>query len=501
MVWLLAALSGCQHDISMDSGNRCCESVRIEFKYPDYVTKLTGQKEDVISDLNLLVFQNGELELKRWIYAEDGVLEDILIGLTKGHTYTFYALANHGREINVASWKELEDLRLEIEKASYTRPELLMSGILTDKTITGYDNISIQLIRMEAKISLKIDRSQLSENVELAVKKVSIGNSAKYINAVGPNTAKNKHDCHAEGYNLNEKECVPLNDIIQEGLSHEVQLYLPENMQGDFPEQIGEAEEKVFEEGDFLAEVCSFIQIEMEYASNKHFSTEKNLIYRFYLGDSIQNLDVERNCHYHITVIPKDSGLSGSGWRVDKTGIGTYVQQIILSEQQCKFNYKGQENLLEAEVLPAEATYKDVSWSSSNSKIATVRQDGTITAVGEGECNIICKSTDNSGIQASCKVEVKFAEPYFTIYPGSYITGKVGDSIHIWCEFFPPYAPFDLGYEELNYDKGRGIYDYTVDKDGHGVTLLLKKSGSGILYMSAGAPVNESGIVIVEVNP
>lgn len=501
MTCLLSAVTGCQYDTRPNTVETGSEQVRIEFCYPDYITKSVNQKEVIINDLNLLVFHNGELEHKRWTLVEDGVLEDIHIGLIKGHTYSFYALVNHGKEIDVTSWEELEELKLEIGNDTDGRSGLLMSGAIIGKTITGHENLSIQLIRMEAKISLRIDRSQLSDNVELRVKKVSIGNSAKYINAVGPNTVKTKYDCYAEGDILNEKESSPLNNIIHEGLSYEVDLFLPENMQGEFPEQIGEDEEKVFEEGHELAGISSFIQIEMEYTSNQHYSTEKNLIYRFYLGDSRQNLDVERNCHYHITVIPKGSGLSRSGWRVDKTGIGTYVQQIILSEQNCKFNYKGQQNLLEAEVLPSDATYKDVIWNSSNYKIASVKQDGTITAVGEGECNIICKALDNSGILASCKVEVKFAEPYFTIYPGSFVTGKVGDSVHIWCEFFPPNASFDLGYEELNYDKERGIYDYTVDKDGHGVTLTLKKAGSGILFMSAGDPVNESGIIIVEVNP
>ena len=32
-------------------------------------------------------------------------------------------------------------------------------------------------------------------------------------------------------------------------------------------------------------------------------------------------MDIERNCHYHITVTPEDDGLHGDGWRVDKTGL------------------------------------------------------------------------------------------------------------------------------------------------------------------------------------
>ena len=51
-------------------------------------------------------------------------------------------------------------------------------------------------------------------------------------------------------------------------------------------------------------------------------SKETPLIYRFYLGENLNSLDVERNCHYQITICPEDDGLKGDGWRVDKGGIG-----------------------------------------------------------------------------------------------------------------------------------------------------------------------------------
>ena len=78
---------------------------------------------------------------------------------------------------------------------------------------------------------------------------------------------------------------------------------------------------KVFPEGDPRRETCSYIELELEYRSATQYSYHKNLIYRFYLGDSRNNLDVERNCHYSIIVRPEDDGLSGDGWRVDKSGL------------------------------------------------------------------------------------------------------------------------------------------------------------------------------------
>lgn len=64
---------------------------------------------------------------------------------------------------------------------------------------------------------------------------------------------------------------------------------------------------------------------------------------------------------------------------------------------------EGDTETLTATVLPDDATDKTVSWSSSNTGVATV-QDGTITAVKEGEVVIIAKAGEKT---ASCKVSVQ----------------------------------------------------------------------------------------------
>jgi hypothetical protein len=111
-----------------------------------------------------------------------------------------------------------------------------------------------------------------------------------------------------------------LNTLGPDDLSGVVSLYMLENMQGDITEHIDDDSEKVFGEHDHRKDVCSYIEMDIEYLSHEKYS-ESPLIYRFYLGDSRTNLDVERNCHYRITVCPEDDGLNGDGWRVDKSGI------------------------------------------------------------------------------------------------------------------------------------------------------------------------------------
>lgn len=60
---------------------------------------------------------------------------------------------------------------------------------------------------------------------------------------------------------------------------------------------------------------------------------------------------------------------------------------------------------LTAAVEPANATNQNVSWSSSDVKVATV-ENGTVTAVAAGTADITVKTADG-GKEAACTVTVK----------------------------------------------------------------------------------------------
>ncbi len=61
---------------------------------------------------------------------------------------------------------------------------------------------------------------------------------------------------------------------------------------------------------------------------------------------------------------------------------------------------------LKAVVTPSNATNKAVSYSSSNTKVATVSANGTITGKAIGTATITVKAKDGSGKKATCKVKV-----------------------------------------------------------------------------------------------
>ena len=66
----------------------------------------------------------------------------------------------------------------------------------------------------------------------------------------------------------------------------------------------------------------------------------------------------------------------------------------------------GKSEKLYASIDPVTATNKNVTWSSSNTSVAKVDQDGVVTALSKGSC--VVKATSNDGGKiASCNVEVR----------------------------------------------------------------------------------------------
>ena len=64
---------------------------------------------------------------------------------------------------------------------------------------------------------------------------------------------------------------------------------------------------------------------------------------------------------------------------------------------------KGESKTLVATVTPVDATNKNVSWTSSDSNVASVDSDGKVTAIGNGNATITAKADDK---EATCSVTV-----------------------------------------------------------------------------------------------
>ncbi len=81
------------------------------------------------------------------------------------------------------------------------------------------------------------------------------------------------------------------------------------------------------------------------------------------------------------------------------------IQSIRLSDYDLTL-IRGESKVITATVLPEDASNKEITWQSSDSKVAVV-SEGIITPKGNGTATITAKSVDGSNQAASCKVEVK----------------------------------------------------------------------------------------------
>ena len=68
--------------------------------------------------------------------------------------------------------------------------------------------------------------------------------------------------------------------------------------------------------------------------------------------------------------------------------------------------YENESEKLTAVVVPADATYKDIEWSSNNEDVATVDAEGNVTALKEGTAQISA-TAQNSTIKSVCTVVVE----------------------------------------------------------------------------------------------
>lgn len=87
---------------------------------------------------------------------------------------------------------------------------------------------------------------------------------------------------------------------------------------------------------------------------------------------------------------------------VKATGISLNTDKLALTRYG-----KDVKEKLTATVTPDETTNKNVKWTSSNNKIATVDENGYVTAKGKGTVRITATTTDGSNLSATCTVTVK----------------------------------------------------------------------------------------------
>lgn len=81
------------------------------------------------------------------------------------------------------------------------------------------------------------------------------------------------------------------------------------------------------------------------------------------------------------------------------------VESISVTPSSASVNL-GSTLTLSAEVAPATAWVKKVTWTSSNTSVATVDDNGVVTPVGKGSATITATATDGTGVTGTAQVTV-----------------------------------------------------------------------------------------------
>ncbi|NLP34515.1 MAG: hypothetical protein GX359_04875, partial [Clostridiales bacterium] len=103
-----------------------------------------------------------------------------------------------------------------------------------------------------------------------------------------------------------------------------------------------------------------------------------------------------------ITAIDQNNVIVGySQVTVDKP-----VTSIELSETEIVTDLSTRYLQLEAIFTPTDATNKELTWFSTNDRIATVDQYGVVTIKASGEVSIVATSVDNPNAKAICNITI-----------------------------------------------------------------------------------------------
>ena len=165
------------------------------------------------------------------------------------------------------------------------------------------------------------------------------------------------------------------------------------------------------------------------------------------------------------------------------------VSNVTVNPATVKLSSKGQTAQLSASVLPNNAENKSIVWSTSNASVATVDNNGIVTAVANGNATITAAALDGSGKSGSCVVTVEIPDESNQIVE---LTGGTSKILSIWNEDYTEnidvtqitfeYNSTSDIFSNLGYDVRTGVFNkMTIKAQRQGSCVVLAKYNGKIL--------------------
>ena len=147
------------------------------------------------------------------------------------------------------------------------------------------------------------------------------------------------------------------------------------------------------------------------------------------------------------------------------------VTDLELNKDSLTLQENSSDTLI-ATVKPDDATNRGVTWESSDTSIATVSADGTVTAISAGNATITATAADGSGVIASCELTVTHGNMVHTPKKDATCT-EYGNEEYWICENCGKYfgdANGDTEIEKdswiisaINHDWNDAVYTWSDD--------------------------------------
>ena len=383
--------------------------LKIDFKLKGLNTKTTAEYNDqLIENVNVFITDEiGNLIYKGYHRS----IVEIKVQAHQQMKYIIYAIANAGKKLDAGCAEDIENLEINIPDISYLKSQegaVLMSGKTEPQKLDTNTPATVYLTRCISKISIKADYTQLNEDVEIQIKSIKLKNVPNSIRLFKQNKIlKSSNSINGDAvYNIKASQ-------LQKGII----FYQFENMQGTLQPQNTNQQEKQWPEGSLQSKICSYVELIATYSSPRKYG---DILYRFYLGeDMLGNYDIKRNTQQNITVnFINDGAVEENTWRVDNGEIIDLITEIRLNPDTLVFTELEAILPITTEIYPSTAQNKNLEWYSSDENVAQVDNLGNVISIGEGECQILAKSTDGTGITVSSSVIVKTQDPTEPENPG-----------------------------------------------------------------------------------
>ena len=158
------------------------------------------------------------------------------------------------------------------------------------------------------------------------------------------------------------------------------------------------------------------------------------------------------------------------------------VSSVTINPSTLKLTSKCQAAQLSASVLPNNAENKSIVWSTSNASVATVDNNGVVTALANGNTTITATTLDGSGKYAECSVVVEIPKENNQIIE---LAGGESKKIGITKSSFPEIidfskVTFDCKNAGITYEIGG--FDYISTRAAVSIKALRK--GNSVITAS-----------------